>query len=67
MCSFIPDTSLMSCVIISLVLMTVGNNGNSNTKNQVPAFIRNPRDCPLNACEVLRIISQHFLLLKPVG
>lgn len=30
----------------------------------IPAFITNPQECPLNSCEVLRIISQHFLIVN---
>lgn len=35
-----------------------------NQQMQLPRLLQDPNNCPLNACEVLKILSQHLRLFK---
>lgn len=45
---------------------TAGEMDGIPPNSPIPAFLTNSQDCPLNACEVLRLISQHFLIVNSI-
>lgn len=51
--------------ILYQTTLTIGLPAHSANQRQLPRLLQDPGNCPLNACEVLKILTQHLLHSKP--
>lgn len=51
---------------ICFLLICLTNSANLQKINfpELPSFLVNTTECPLNACEVIKLLSQYFLIQK---